>query len=590
VTARGGAAGRARAAALSIVLAGCAERGGGADAQAGAAPRAERDASPAPWFVEEARARGLDFVHDSGQEGERLLFPEIACGGAALFDMDGDGDLDAYLVQAGSLTAPPAQRPPNRLYRNRGDGTFDDVTAGSGAGDRGYGMGAATGDCDGDGDLDLYVTNVGRNALLRNDGSGRFTDVTEASGTGHEGWGASSAFFDADGDGDLDLFVVNYLHWSPETERECFASTGERDYCAPISYQAPAESVLYRNEGDGTFTDASAAAGLRTALGNGLGVVCADLDGDGRTDVYVANDGTRNHMWKNRGDGTFREDALAAGTALDREGIAKAGMGVCAEDVDDDGDADLLVVNLAGEGDSLYRNGGDGAFTDDTVRTGLSAATRMHTRFGAGLHDFDHDGVLDLYAATGRVRRGAPLYGADPFAEPELLLRGVAPGRFEIVPNGGTAAPMAATSRAAAFGDVDGDGDVDVLVVNRDGPAHLFMNVAPKRGHWITLDVVDRAGAPAIGARVAIELASGRRITREVRTASSYLAANDPRLHVGLGDAQRVERVTVRWPDGAVEEFGTFTADRQWTVRRGDRGSPPRGARNPRGEGRLEGR
>ena len=541
-------------------------------------PADEPPAGGAPWLVEIARESGLDFVHRSGHDGERFLIPESAAGGGALFDMDGDGWLDVYLVQSAEL---PGHPPGNRLYRNLGAGAddtlrFADVTEDSGAGDRGYGMGVATGDYDGDGDLDLYVTNVGPNVLLRNDGGGRFTDVTAAAGVGDPGHGASAAFFDAEGDGDLDLWVVNYLVWSEEIERDCRNKLGERDYCDPNEYDAPAPDVLYRNDG-GVFTDVSREAGLRQAFGNGLGVIVADFDGDRRSDVFVANDRTPDQLWIRLGveDGTvrFEDRALAAGCATDDEGLAKACMGVAATDVDDDGDRDLLVVNYSAESDSFFRNEGS-YFADATAAVGLKTASRPFTRFGIGLADFDADGVLDLYEAAGRVSRQSPRHGDDPYAEPNLLFRGVRLSdggvRFEEVePRGGTAELLAATSRAAALGDVDNDGAVDVLVANRDGPAHLLRNAVPDRGHWIAFRLVGATGGDALGATLRLT-AAGRRITRDVRTGGSYCAAGDPRVHVGLGAETVVREVAVEWPAGGPAElFGDFEADRFVTLRRG---------------------
>ena len=365
-----------------------------------------------PWFEEIGARAGIDFVHHSGHQ-DRHYLPEIMGGGAALFDMDNDGFLDLYLVQSGNLSNPSAGGG-NRLYRNRGDGTFEDVTAASGAGIRGYGMGVAAGDFDNDGFTDLYITNYGSNVLLKNDGHGHFVDVTAKAGVAASGWSTSAAFLDYDGDGALDLFVARYLNWRPSAEVECFSLTGVPDYCSPASYDLPSAAVLYHNNGDGTFTDVSTRSGLTAAVGNGLGVVAADFDGDGRVDIMVSNDRTPNHLWLNQGGGRFRESALTMGCALDQDGIAKSGMGVDAVDVDDDGDRDLLVVNLDGESDSFFRNQGK-FFVDETVSVGLRASSRPFTRFGMALRDFDNDGHLDLYEANGRVGRQSETYSSDPW-------------------------------------------------------------------------------------------------------------------------------------------------------------------------------
>ncbi|MGH9173265.1 MAG: FG-GAP repeat domain-containing protein, partial [Vicinamibacterales bacterium] len=279
-----------------------------------------------PWFEESAAARGLVFTHHSGHH-DRFLLPEVMGGGAALSDMDGDGDLDAYLVQSGDVQNPANKGSGNRLFRNRGDGFFEDVTADSGADVPGYGMGVAAGDYDNDGDNDLYITNLGSNVLLQNDGRGRFRDVTTTAGVTGGGWSTSAAFLDFDGDGWLDLFVTRYLDWSPESERDCYSLTGVRDYCAPRNYDAPTSDLLFHNRGNGTFADVSAQAGLQSAVGNGLGIVATDFNADGRMDVFVANDGTPNHLWTNQGGVRFRDTALLAGVAIDQDGAPKAGMG-----------------------------------------------------------------------------------------------------------------------------------------------------------------------------------------------------------------------------------------------------------------------
>ncbi len=535
-----------------------------------------------PWFEDVAAARGIDFRHESGHDGARYLLPECVSGGGALFDLEGDGDLDVYLVQGGPVEGDAASRPPNRLYRNDGGATFVDVTEGSGAGHRGYGMGVACGDYDDDGDVDLYVTNLGANVLLRNEGGGRFEDVTDAAGVGDARFGASATFVDYDHDGDLDLYVCNYVDWTAEAELICTNWQGSPDYCPPSDYDAPGRDVLYRNDGGGVFTDVSVAAGIAGAPGTGLGVVCGDFTGDGLVDIFVANDGMEDRLWANRGDGTFVDAAPRLGCAYDSGGKVKAGMGVTADDIDGDGDLDLLVCNLGGESDSFFLNEGGAFMADMTAAVGLGAAGRAYTRFGVGWADFDNDGRRDLYEANGRIERKGHAFASDRYAEPNLLLRGVGaadagasrPGpRFEVVaPGGGVRPPLVATSRAAAFGDIDGDGGVDILVVNRDGPVHLLRNVVPGRGHWLALRVLTAGGRDALGATV-IATMGDRRVTRDVRAGYSYLASSDPRVHLGLGEATRVDDVTVRWVDGTRESFGGFGADRAVSVRRGQ-GSP----------------
>jgi hypothetical protein len=554
-----------------LVVAGCREDG---PAPVGASTAASPSAPPAtaPWFEECAEARGLRFRHESGHV-DRHLMPEIMCGGAALFDMDGDSDLDAYLVNAGGVDAPPDRKPPNRLFRNDGKGQFTDVTEGSGAAVPGFGNGVACGDIDNDGDVDLYVSNLGPDVLLRNDGTGHFTDITAQAGVGDPGWGASAAFLDFDRDGDLDLFVTNYLEWSARTEIECFNNLGTADYCLPRNYETPGRSTLYRNEGGGRFKDVSESSGVGSVRGTGLGVVSADFDGDGWPDVYVADDGMPNRLWKGSSKGQFVEEALLRGAAVDGDGVPKAGMGICLGDIDDDGDPDLLVGNLRGESDSLYRNDGK-FFSDGTARAGLGAASRPFTRFGMGWDDFDNDGWLDLYIANGRVSEVDAAAQGDPYAEPNLLFAGLAGGRFaEVQPRGGTATPVALTSRGAAFGDVDDDGGIDILVVNRDGPASLFHDIVGGRGHWLRLRVVEH-GRDALGARVEIGVGD-RHVTREVTAAGSYLSSSDPRVHVGLGASTQADSVVVHWVDGARESFGARAADRTWQLTRGEGAAPP---------------
>lgn len=517
------------------------------------------------WFEEVAKERGIDHQWVSGH-GDRHLMPECIGGGGALFDMDNDGDLDAYLVQAGSLTD-SSKNLPNVLLRNDGRGHFEEVADAGGADGRDYGMGVACGDYDNDGDVDLYVTNYGTNVLYQNDGTGKFSNVTDATRVGQKGWSTSAAFFDYDNDGDLDLYVCKYVNWSPDTEIDCFNDMGALDYCAPTNYKSPAMDVLYRNDGppNYSFTDVSIEAGLDAWFGNGLGVAPIDFNRDGFMDIFVANDGMRNQLWLNQKNGAFVDVGLQAGCAMDDEGITKAGMGVAAADIDDDADTDLLVCNLRRESDSLFVNQGE-FFQDGTAQGGLRTISRPFTRFGVGLADFDNDGVLDLYEANGMVLRNDIKHSSDPYAEPNLLFRGVRAGaniiKFqEVKPRGGTSDLLVATSRAAAFGDIDNDGGIDVLVINRDGNHHLLHNIVANRGHWITLRIVDEHGRDAHGAVVTLS-AGNHKITREVRPAYSYCASNDPRVHAGLGQSAAVDEVTVRWVDGATQSFGKLDADK----------------------------
>ncbi|MEE8467580.1 MAG: CRTAC1 family protein [Planctomycetota bacterium] len=521
------------------------------------------------WFQEQSRERGLIFQHRSGHEG-MFYFPELMGGGVALFDMDGDGDLDVFLVQSGSLSGDGAPAAQHALFANQGDGTFVDVSATAGVATHGYGMGVAAGDYDGDGDVDLYVTNVGANVLLQNDGTGHFQDVTQAAGVGDESWGTSACFFDYDADGDFDLFVANYVGWSKDTEQDCFDPSGQPDYCSPTTYDAPTRDTLYRNEGDGTFTDISAAAGFGAAYGNGLGVVTGDFDGDGRLDLFVANDQTADQLWLNQGDDTFRDAAELRGCARDRNGSARAGMGTDTADLDDDGDLDILVVHLARETDGLFLNQGT-HFREETARAGIGQADIQMTRFGVGFADFDNDGLLDIFVASGRVNLTMqPISSEDPYAEPNVLLRGVGPCRWEVSSSGGgTAHPLIATSRGVAFGDLDGDGAIDLVVVNRDGPAHLLMNRAPARGHWLLAKIVEYGAADALGASVTFSVGD-RRVRRDVKPGYGYCTANDPRVHLGLGELARVDEVVVRWLDGTRESFGPRQADRTIVLRRGE--------------------
>ena len=527
-----------------------------------------RAADTEPWFIEVSEQLGIQFQHVRAAE-QRYWLPEIMSGGAAWLDYDDDGDLDLYLVQGGDLREETGLA--NRLYRNDGTAGFVDVTDQAGVGDQGYGMGCAVGDYDGDGDVDLYVTNVGPDVLYRNEADGTFSERTAEAGVGDPGWGTSAAFLDYDRDGRLDLFVTRYVNWSDQRELECYSGGRRRDYCLP-NYQSPATDILYHNDGDGSFSDVTAASGLAQSKGSGLGVASADFDGDGWIDIYVANDGDPNQLWINGGDGSFRDQALLSGNAVNRHGMAEAGMGVAVGDVGDDGDFDLLITHLRNQSNTLYVNQ-DGYFDDLTAVSGLSAPSLAYTGFGAGFADFDLDGELDLYVANGRVVLGeSDSQETDSFAESNLLFRGIGGGRFqEARPRGGVEPEVPDTSRAAAFANYDNDGDIDVLVVNNQGKARLLSNLSSARqGNWIGFSLEDEIGNEAPGALVRVT-AGDRNWWRLSHRAYSYLASNDPRIHVGLGEAPEVDEVEVRWPDGTVESYGRFPAGRIHRLRK----SPP---------------
>ncbi len=532
------------------------------------APAAGAEPGPRPIFRDLAAKSGLDFVHFNGMSGE-LYFPEMTGQGGALFDYDGDGDLDAYLVNgsmlgpgktlADALFPPRGPLPPrDRLFRNdlvatdgRPEPRFVDVTEASGLDARGYGMGVAVGDYDGDGFQDLYVTNYGPNQLWRNLGDGTFADVTEEAGVGDPLWGTSAAFFDADADGDLDLYVVNYVEFDLERNPRCFAPSSRRDYCGPSAFE-PQPDRFYRNLGDGRFEDVTLKALVGYRPGPGLGVVSGEFNGDGRTDFYVANDGAVNQMWLNRGDGTFVDEALFAGTALNRYGRPEASMGVAAGDFDLDGDEDLFMTHLMGESNTLYVNDGSGLFEDRTTESGLGSASLPYTAFGTGWIDYDNDGRPDLLTLNGAVRILEEQAAAgDPFPlkQPSQLFRNLG-GRFEEVSAvAGPALTIPEVGRGAAFGDVDNDGDVDVLALVNNGPARLLVNEVGAGAAWLGIVATGARGAPALGTRLAVGTDGAVR-RQGVRTDGSYCSANDPRVVFGLEDAEGGEWVGASWPGG----------------------------------------
>jgi hypothetical protein len=543
--------------------------------------------STVPLFREVAEEVGFKFHHFTGATGE-FFMPEIMGAGVALFDYDNDGDLDVYLVQGttfdptqdprhAKFPPPPGWKPGNRLFRNllseTGKLEFVDVTETAGVGHIGYGMGVAVGDYDNDGFQDLYVTNFGHNILYHNNGDRTFTDVTAQAGVDDPRWSASAAWVDYDRDGRLDLFVANYLDFNVKGNKRCYASTGERDYCTPKMYQSvPAR--LFRNRGDGTFEDVTEAAGIGAAVGPGLGVVCADFNGDGWPDIYVANDGAPAHLWINQRNGTFKERSLLSGTAYNADGAPQAGMGVAAGDFDDNGDEDIIKTNLTKEGCNLYVNDGRGNFYDASMELGLFQPTFPYTGFGTEWFDYDNDGRLDLFIANGAVNRIESLRGNPyPFNQPNQLFHNEGDEKKfrEMTGVAGPAFAMSEVSRGAAFGDINNDGAIDIVVANNNGPARVLLNQMPSsnRNHWLLVRLEAANGNRfGIGARIEVRQ-RGRKLTRRAHTDSSYLSASDVRVHFGLGEDARIEGLIVYWPDGRAEAWDKIEADRIMTIRQG---------------------
>ncbi|NNJ93304.1 MAG: CRTAC1 family protein [Halobacteria archaeon] len=536
-------------------------------------------------FVEVAAASGLVFTHFNGASGAYYQ-PEVFGPGVALLDYDRDGDLDVYLPQAGmpdpgqspaqALFPLPAGQPTgDRLFRNelQADGMlrFTDVTDIAGLGHAGYAQGVATGDFDNDGYTDLYVTAFGTNVLYHNQGDGRFIDVTSAAGVDDPRWSTSAAFLDYDRDGDLDLFVANYVHFTVAGNKQCAGGDGTLDYCGPQSYR-PVRDRLFRNDGNGRFTDVSDAAGLGVAFGPGLGVTCADYNGDGWQDIYVANDGDDNQLWINQGNGRFENTALMAGVAINAYGKAEASMGVTAGDFDNDGDEDLFMTHLDRETNTLYVNDGTGNFLDATDAHKLGRISLPYTGFGAAWLDFDNDSDLDLFIANGAVRIEESLRGQPyPYQERNQLIRNDGTEGFtDRTEQSGPALALVEVSRGAAFGDLDNDGDVDIVVANNNGPTRLLRNTIDGDNHWLTVRLQGtRSNRAGLGARLALLRAGKPPLWRRAHTDGSYLSASDDRVHFGLGAGADVQAIGVVWPHGTREIWHDIGIDSFITLQEG---------------------
>src|ERR1700752_1264306 len=546
-------------------------------------PEPKKPTSSRVIFKDVAEQAGLRFQHYNGMTGKFYL-PEITGSGGALFDFDNDGDLDVFLVQGNPLepnTQPGAtlfpwrgvESPRGRLFRNdlkSGKLTFTDVTQPSGIVATGYGMGVPVGDINNDGLPDLYLSNLGSNQMYLNKGGGKFTEVTKESGTDDPRWSTSASFFDHDRDGWLDLMVVNYADFTVANSPNCFAPTTARDYCTPRVFRSPGNR-LFHNKGNGVFEDVTAAAGISKEFGHGLGIVTADFNNDGWIDIYVANDGDQSQLWINQKNGAFVNDALLAGSAVNRNGQTEAGMGIDAGDFDGNGTDDIFVTHLMDETNTLFVNLGQALFEDRTREAGLGMPGRRFTGFGTFFFDYDNDGWLDLFVANGAVQLLPELVRKkDPFplGQPNQLFRNTGKGHFiEIVDQADLR--LIEVSRGAAFGDVDNEGDTDVLVTNNNGAARLLSNQVGNQNHWLGLRLIGKSGRDMLGTQVEILVSENNTLRRRVRTDGSYLSANDPRVLVGLGQTSKIKAVRVRWPSGAVEEWKDVVVDEYNTLKEG---------------------
>ncbi|WP_422923579.1 FG-GAP-like repeat-containing protein [Singulisphaera sp. PoT] len=524
-------------------------------------------------FVDDAEAKGLKFVHSNGDPGGLMIPPVTFSGGVGLLDYDGDGWLDVYCVQGG--TYPPRPDPAgvgDRLYRNRGDGSFEDVTdAAKLGGDRGYGHGVSVGDYDNDGRPDLFVTRWRTYSLYRNRGDGTFEDVTESVGFGGDrDWPTSSAFADLDNDGDLDLYVCHYLRWDENDTRACIDPKSPAVYhCNPRDFPALPDHV-FRNDG-GKFVDVTSEAGFVDPDGRGLGVLAADLDDDGRVELFVANDTSANYLFRNLGGFRFEEVGLASGVAANAGGGFQAGMGVASGDLNGDGLPDLAVTNFYNESTTFFRNLGGGFFSDATAAVGLAAPSRFLLGFGVSFLDANADGFLDLMTVNGHVHDGRPQF---PYTMPAQLLLGNAQGRLtDVTQAAGDPFKVLRLGRGLAVGDLDNDGRVDALVLSQNEPVAYFHNrpqPGQTSGHHVTLRLLGReSNKDAVGARVTLTSAGRPRLIQRIG-GGSYQSASDPRLHFGLGDSTKVDKVEVKWPSGRVDLYENLAADTGHLLQEGD--------------------
>ena len=521
-------------------------------------------------FVNIAGEAKIAFKHENGATPQKYM-PETMAAGSIMFDYNNDGWLDLFFVNGGSFVdKQKAAGARHRLYRSNKDGTFTDVTSTSNIGVSSFGMGACSADYDNDNWPDLYITSVGGDKLYRNNGSGAFTDVTEKATVASPLWSASCAFGDIDNDGDVDLYVTKYVDFSVSNNKYCVYSGDTRVYCHPNVYNGLPD-ILYRNNGNGTFTDITREAGIYRPDGKGLGVVFGDYDNDGWTDIYVANDSTPNFLFHNKGKGVFEEVALLAGVAVGNDGQPLAGMGTDFGDIDSDGLLDIIVTNLDRQTHSLYRNLGKGLFANVTFESGIGEATLPFVGFGALFFDYDNDTDLDLAIANGDVIDNINLFrDSTSYEQRNLLLRNDGTGKFKDVgPASGPGFALKKPSRSLSAGDIDNDGDLDLLVGNIGQTPDLLRNDGANNNYSLSIRTVgSKSNRDGIGARLTLTV-GGKVLVREVKAGSSYLAQSDLRVHFGMGKAARAERLEIRWPSGTVEVLQDLEANQMLTITEG---------------------
>jgi len=513
---------------------------------------------------------GITFTHTDGGSGRRYIMETVSAG-LAVFDYDNDGDSDIYFLNGAPLQGTTTDtRPRNALYRNEGQWRFTEVTDTAGVGDIGYGLGVTVGDYDNDGDADLYLNNYGPNVLYRNEGNGRFTDVTESAGVGNgDQVGAGTCFLDIEGDGDLDLYVSNYLAFQYD-QHVAMASKGFPVYANPRFYR-PLPDTLYRNNGNGTFTDVSQASGIAAHAGWGMGIVCADYDNDRDTDVFIGNDVAENFLFENNGSGVFEEVGLMSGTAYDLHGDEQGSMGVDCGDFDNDGFLDFYVTSYQKQLASLYRNLGAGRFEDVTLKTGAGVGTLPKVTWGNGFVDFDNDGLRDIFIACGHLQDNVEKYdGTTTYFERNILLANTGTGGFvDVTDSSGEGMQVVLSSRGAAFDDLDNDGDMDVVLLNSRREPTLLRNDSPDQGHWLQVRLQGRrTNRGGVGAHVVLQ-AGDLRLLDEVHSGRSYQSHFGSCLHFGLGSHEKIDHLEVHWIGGGMDVFEKLDVDQRITLTEG---------------------